>query len=90
MIRDETIAKSALDLMNKAHTVLMDSLKLVQDNCSDEESRQYQTGMAHVLGRLFFLLMEPIYREHPSLAPPDTPKDFIDAWKKESPDEPNV
>lgn len=69
MIRDNSTAKSALDLMNKAHTLLMDSLKLVQANCSDEEYNKFQTEMAHVLGRLFFLVMEPIYREHPSLAP---------------------
>jgi hypothetical protein len=40
--------------------------------------------MAHVQGRLFFLVMEPIYREHPSLAPPDAPQEFLDAWKKAS------
>jgi len=38
--------------------------------------------MAHVLGRLFFLVMEPIYRVHPSLAPPDTPREFSDAWNR--------
>lgn len=80
MIRDDAIAKQATDLMNKANTLLMDSLKLVRESCPEEEYKEFQTGMAHVLGRLFFLLMEPIYREHPSLAPADTPKDFVDRW----------
>jgi len=90
MIRDEAIAKSALDLMNKAHALLMDSLKLVQQKCSDEEYKEFQSGMAHVLGRLFFLVMEPIYREHPSLVPPETPKEFIEGWRKKSPWEPDL
>ena len=87
MIRDDAIAKSTLDLMSKAHALLMDSLKLVEKKCSEEEYKEFQSGMAHVLGRLFFLLMEPIYREHPSLAPPDTPKEFMNAWLKNSPGE---
>jgi hypothetical protein len=82
MIRDDATAKSALDLMNKAHTLLMDSLRLVQKNCSDKEFREFQAEMAQVLGHLFFLLMEPIYREHPTLAPADTPNEFIERWRK--------
>jgi len=54
MIRDEATARSALNLMNEAHTLLMDSLRLVQEKCSAEEHSQYQAGMVHVLGRLFF------------------------------------
>jgi hypothetical protein len=84
MIRNEAIAKRALNLMNKGHSLLMDSLKLVQEECPDEEYKQFQSEMAQVLGRLFFAVMEPIYREHPSLAPPDTPKEFVDAWRKNS------
>lgn len=84
MIRDEKIAKSALDLMNKSHGLLMDSLKLVEAGCSEEEYKAFQSEIAQVIGQLFFLVMEPIYREHPSLAPPDTPKEFIDKWRKGS------
>jgi len=82
MIRDEAVAKHALDLMNKSHSLLMESFRLVQERCSEDECRQFQSEMAKVLGRLFFQLMEPIYREHPSLAPSDTPKEFLDAWRK--------
>ena len=90
MIRDEATAKNALDLMTQAHTLLMDSLRLVQEKCSAEECSQYQAGMAHVLGRLFFLLMEPVYREHPSLAPDETPREFLDSWQEEPPGEGDI
>jgi hypothetical protein len=79
------MAKSALEMINNAHGLLMDSLKVVESKCSEEEYKEFQSGMAHVLGRLFFLLMDPIYREHPSLTPPDTPKEFTDSWSKNSP-----
>ena len=82
MIKDEATAKNALDLMNKGNKLLMDSLKLVQEKCPSEEYMKFQAEMAQILGRLFFLVMEPIYRQHPSLAPSDTPKEFVDKWHK--------
>ncbi|HEY6254149.1 MAG TPA: hypothetical protein VI685_29695, partial [Candidatus Angelobacter sp.] len=84
MIKDEAIAKSVLDLMNRSHSLLVDSLRLVEAKCSDKEYTAFQSEMAQVLGQLFFLVMEPIYRAHPSLAPLDTPRDFLDRWHKNS------
>jgi hypothetical protein len=81
MIRDDQVAKDTLSLTEKAHALLMESLALVRGKCSEEESKEFQAAMAQVLGRLFFLVMEPIYREHPSLAPPNTPQEFLDSWK---------
>jgi hypothetical protein len=72
MIRDDHVAKDALSLTEKAHGLLMESLALVRGKCSQEESKEFQAAMAQ---------MEPIYREHPSLAPPDTPQQFLDSWK---------
>lgn len=54
MIRDETIAKSVLELTHKSHNLLMDSLKLVEANCSGEEYKAFQSEMAQVLGQVFF------------------------------------
>jgi len=84
MIRDARTAQRVLESMNEAHKLLMDSLALVRTNCSKEEHNEYQAAMAHVVGRLFFLLMEPIYRQHPSLVPPNTPREFVEAWAKSS------
>jgi len=84
MIRNEETAKSALELMNAAHKLLMDSLKLVEEKCPNEECKEFEKRMAHILWQLFSVLMDPIYREHPSLAPPDTPKEFLEAWRRQS------
>jgi len=80
MIRDKQTARAALQQIEKAHKLLMDSLGAVKSNCSDDEYKAYRAGMAQVLGHLFFLVMEPIYRQHPSLAPADTPPEFIKRW----------
>jgi len=84
MIRSIETAKSALELMDRAHKALKESLELVRANCSEEEYKAFRSGMSHVDGRLFFLLMEPIYCQHPSLIPPDAPPDFIERWTKKS------
>jgi hypothetical protein len=82
MIKEKQTASAALEMMEAAHELLMDSLQLVKATCSEDEYKAYRGGMSQVLGRLFFLVMEPIYRQHPSLAPPDTPPEFLEEWKR--------
>jgi len=82
MIRDEEIARQAVELASQANRLLNDSLELVRSKCSREESEAYGRAMSHVTGRLFFLVMEPIYCTHLSLAPPDTPPDFLERWRQ--------
>jgi hypothetical protein len=83
MIRDDRVAKDTLSLLENANGLLTKSLALVRDKSTPDEYNEFRGAMAQVLGRRFFLVMEPIYREHPSLAPTDTPKEFRDSWSKE-------
>jgi len=78
MIRDAETARQAVELVEQAHKLLMNSLGLVRSNCSTEEYESYRLGITQVAGRLFFLVMEPIYRAQLSLAAPDTPADFLE------------
>ena len=82
MIRDVETARQAVELVQEAHKLLMDSLALVRGNCSKEEYEAYRPGITQVTARLFFLIMEPIYRANLSLAPPDTPPDFLERWRR--------
>ena len=82
MICDAVQAQLALKMIDEAHKLLMDSLELVRVNCSVEEYEAYRWGIAHVTGPMFFFLMEPIYCQHPSLAPLDAPLDFRERWAK--------
>ena len=80
MIQDKQTARAALQQIENAHKLLADSLRLVKTNCTEDEYKAYRAGMSQVLGQLFFLVMEPIYRQHPSLAPSDTPQEFVKKW----------
>jgi hypothetical protein len=71
--------------MEKAEKILKESLELVRANCSEGEYKAYRSGIAQIDGRLFFLLMEPIYCQHPSLIPPDTPPYFVERWSGQKP-----
>ncbi len=84
MIREKKTATAAIELLEKAHKLLIGSLSSVKENCSDDEYKLFRAGMSQVLGQLFFLVMEPIYRQHPSLAPSDTPQEFVTEWSKVS------
>jgi len=84
MIRDECTARETHETLEKAHKLLTDSLAMVKDRCTAEEYKAFRSGIAQVMGRLFFLVMEPIYRDHPSLAPSETPQEFHDEWKSAS------
>lgn len=81
MIQDDALAKDALSLIENANGLLIKSLALVREK-SPGEYADFRDAMAQALGRLFFLVMEPVYRQHPSLAPPDSPKEFLDSWNK--------
>lgn len=84
MIRDRYTAGETLETLEKAHKLLMGALGTVKSRCTEEEYKAFRSKMAQVMGQLFFLVMEPIYREHPSLAPPETPQEFLDQWKRAS------
>ena len=82
MIRDIETARQAVDLAQQADKLLTNSLELVRSKCSGEEYEAYSRAMAQVHGHLFFLVMEPIFCVHSSLAPPDSPADFLERWRR--------
>ena len=83
MIQNVETARQAVELARQANKLLIDSLQFVRSNCSSEEYEAYKRGIAHVTGPLFFLVMEPIYSVHPSLAPPDAPAEFLERWRRQ-------
>ncbi len=82
MIRDEIIAKQVLRLTEDARALLIKVLEVVRANCTEQEMHEFESGIAQVKGQLFFNVMEPLYREHPALAPADTPPQFIERWNR--------
>ncbi|MCW8880576.1 MAG: hypothetical protein OQJ89_05665 [Kangiellaceae bacterium] len=71
MISDKDIAKQIAQITYDSRVSLSQSVKLVKDNCSEEESKKYEAAMARIVGYLILDVMEPLYSEHPELKPDD-------------------
>jgi hypothetical protein len=48
---------------------LNEKLRSIRDNCPDEEFRKYRMGFANAKASIFLEVLEPIFKEHPSLEP---------------------
>lgn len=73
MIHDIAIARHISDLMIDLSQRVDESIRLVQDECSDEEFKKYRRAAAYVLGYAYTDVMAPLYEEHPSLKPEGMP-----------------
>lgn len=71
MIEDEKIAKELIAVLNDCSRKLNDSIRLVQQKCSDEEFQAYRKGAGLVMGYIYTDVLAKIYHKHPSLEPPE-------------------
>ena len=69
MISNLDAAKTVSDLMIEISKRVDDSIRLVQQDCSDEEFRVYRLAAAKVLAEVYLEVMIPLYRTNPSLKP---------------------
>lgn len=44
-------------------------LRLIQEQCSEQEFSEYRASIGTVMGELLTGLMQPIYDQHPTLRP---------------------
>jgi len=49
---------------------LNETLRSIKEACPDEEFRKYRFGFANAMAAVFLEVLEPIFKEHPSLEPP--------------------
>lgn len=63
----ETISK----LMLECGAKLDESVRLVRDSCSASEFESYRAAVGQIMGTMLLTVMNPIYREHPDLQPPE-------------------
>ena len=62
-------AKHINDLMMDITFKLESSGSIVKSSCTDDEFHRYTEAVANILGEMLTEIMQPIYREHPDLAP---------------------
>jgi len=69
MILNEKIAKEVVDVLTRCSSDINETIRLVQDECSDDEFKKYRAAAGLVMGILFTDLREQIYKTHPNLEP---------------------
>ena len=66
---DKTIAKKINELMLNHSKELDDSVRLVMENCSQEEFEVYRDAVSEIMTTMLLDVMNPIYKSHPDLKP---------------------
>jgi hypothetical protein len=63
------VAERIVRLLERHGAELNASLREVQSTCTSAEFEAYRRAVAQMMGRAFFDVMEPLYEQHPGLAP---------------------
>jgi hypothetical protein len=71
VIKDSIAAKQISELMMDTFIRLYDSCHQIKERCSPEEYQAYMKAMAKLTRYINFDVMEPLYKEHPELKPPN-------------------
>ena len=71
MIRDHDIAKQLVNTLDDCSERINETIRLVQEKCSDEEFHTYRRAAGFVMGYIYTDVVAPLYKEHPDLEPPE-------------------
>jgi len=71
MFKDEKIAAHVNNLMLECRSKLSQSMSFVRENCNSQEANEYRKALGKVMGYMIIDIMEPIYKEHPDMRPPE-------------------
>jgi hypothetical protein len=71
MISDQIISRQVSDLMLDVFQRIDESLALVRRTCPPEEAAAYQKATGRIVGPIVMDVLEPLYRQHPELSPPN-------------------
>lgn len=65
------VAETINQLMLEYGAKLNESVRLVMESSSAAELEGYRAAVGQIMGTMLLDIMEPIYREHPDLKPPE-------------------
>ncbi|MGC2530081.1 MAG: hypothetical protein WA639_20225 [Candidatus Acidiferrum sp.] len=71
MIADANTAKYVSDLLLDINGQLNESIERVQEASTPEEFANYRRRVGTLINSIFEEVLEPIYRKHPNLKPPE-------------------
>jgi hypothetical protein len=71
MVNDTAVADEINSLMLDVASRINESIAMVQTRCPEAEFRGYQLAAGKVMGEILVEILNPLYRLHPNLRPPD-------------------
>ncbi|MFL9886559.1 hypothetical protein PQR66_26195 [Paraburkholderia agricolaris] len=71
MIKNRETAVELSNRLLKISGAINDAIIFAQDRCPDDEFKEFRLAMGRLLDRLYVLGLEPLYEEHPDIAPPE-------------------
>jgi hypothetical protein len=71
LIEDPETAKYVSNLFLSINDQMDESIRAVENRVSTEEYKVYKRGIGYVMYEVFAKILEPLYKQHPSLKPPD-------------------
>ena len=69
MISNKETAKQVEQTMRQCSAALNESIRLVNETCSEEEFKAYRRVIAEIMADIFLEVMQPIHRRFPELEP---------------------
>jgi hypothetical protein len=69
MIKDMAVARQVSDLMVEISGRLNNSIVTVEEKCPSEEFEAYRRAVGAIMGEILLEVMNPLYKEHPTLKP---------------------
>ena len=71
MFENPETAKYVLQVFLNINDQMDDSIRAVEKRTSAEELKAFKLGVGHVMYEVFEQIVEPIFKRHPSLRPPE-------------------
>jgi len=71
MIENSNIAKQVINVLDECSSKINETIRLVQENCSNEEFEKYRKAAGFVMGYIYTDVVAPLYHKHPELEPPE-------------------
>jgi hypothetical protein len=71
MIEKEDVASDVSRTLQDVYRILAESVWHVNEQCNATEAQNYRQKVGKVFYSLIFDLMEPLYKKHPELKPPE-------------------
>lgn len=75
MIHDQDIAKRLIDTLDDCSERINETIRLVQEKCSDEEFQAYRKAAGFVMGYIYTDVVASLHKEHPDLEPSELKSD---------------